>query len=71
MCRLLLQSKKNGSSILEQALKKVSEIHREDSRKDKTPFVIVDAQSVKNTDTAEQKGDNEGKKSLILNDISR
>ena len=43
-------------------LKKVCEIRREDSRKDKTTFIIVDAQSVKNTDTAEQKGDDAGKK---------
>ena len=38
------------------------EIRREDPRKDKTTFIIVDAQSVKNTDTAEQKGDDAGKK---------
>ena len=31
-------------------------------RNDKTKFIIVDAQSVKNTDTAEQKGYDAGKK---------
>ena len=52
---------KNEPSILEQALKKVYEIRREDSRK-KTIFIILDAQRVKNTYTAEQKGDDTGKK---------
>ena len=33
-----------------------------DGRKEKTSFVIVDAQSVKNTDTAENKGYDAGKK---------
>jgi transposase len=33
-----------------------------DERKDKTTFVLVDAQSVKNTDTAEEKGYDGGKK---------
>jgi len=36
--------------------------------KKKTTFVIIDAQSVKNTDTAEEKGMIEEKKSLALND---
>lgn len=34
----------------------------DDGRKQKTSFVIVDAQSVKNTDTAENKGYDAGKK---------
>jgi transposase len=34
----------------------------DDGRKEKTSFVIVDAQSVKNTDTAENKGYDAGKK---------
>ena len=33
-----------------------------DGRKEKTSFCIVDAQSVKNTDTAEEKGYDAGKK---------
>ena len=31
-------------------------------RKEKTSFIIVDAQSVKNTDTAQEKGYDAGKK---------
>ena len=34
----------------------------DDRRKEKTSFCIVDAQSVKNTDTAEEKGYDAGKK---------
>ena len=34
----------------------------DDGRKEKTSFCIVDAQSVKNTDTAEEKGYDAGKK---------
>ena len=34
----------------------------EDNRKEKTSFCIVDAQSVKNTDTAKNKGYDSGKK---------
>ena len=34
----------------------------EDGRKEKTSFIIIDAQSVKNTDTAENKGYDAGKK---------
>ena len=50
-------------SILEQVLKKlVVEIRIADDRKGKTSFGIVDAQSVKNTDTAEKKGYDAGKK---------
>ena len=40
----------------------VEEIRIEDGREEKTSFVIVDAQSVKNTDTAENKGYDAGKK---------
>ena len=53
---------KNEPSILEQALKKVYEIRWEDSRKNKTIFIILAAQRVKNTHTTEQKGDDTGKK---------
>ena len=40
-----------------------------DNRKEKTTSTIVDAQSVKNTDTAKNKGYDAGKKYLVLNDI--
>lgn len=49
-------------SLLERALKKsVEEILIDDGRNEKTSFVIIDAQSVKNTDTAESKGCDAGK----------
>jgi transposase len=37
-------------------------IRQKNGRKEKTSFIIVDAQSVKNTDTAEEKGYDGGKK---------
>lgn len=40
----------------------VQKIRVDDGRKEKTSFVIIDAQSVKNTDTAENKGYDAGKK---------
>ena len=40
----------------------VGEVRINRGRNEKTAFVIVDAQSVKNTDTAEQKGYDAGKK---------
>lgn len=40
----------------------VQQIRVDDGRKEKTSFIIVDAQSVKNTDTAENKGYDAGKK---------
>ena len=50
-------------SLLEQALKNVvGEVRINRGGNEKTTFVIVDAQSVKNTDTAEQKGYDAGKK---------
>ena len=50
-------------SLIEQALKKLVEKMRVDQdRTEKTSFCIVDAQSVKNTDTAETKGYHAGKK---------
>jgi transposase len=46
-----------GTSALERALKKsVGEAREKLGRKATTSFIIVDAQSVKNTDTAEEKG---------------
>ena len=50
-------------SILEQVLKtSVGEARPSNGRKEQTSFCIVDSQSVKNTDTAEQKGYDAGKK---------
>ncbi|WP_434062186.1 IS5 family transposase [Candidatus Rhabdochlamydia oedothoracis] len=54
---------KSSKSILEIVLKKlVGEVRKSSGRKEKTSFVIIDAQSVKNTDTAEKKGYDAGKK---------
>ena len=50
-------------SILEQVLKKsVGEARQSNGRKKQTSFCIVDSQSVKNTDTADSKGYDAGKK---------
>ena len=50
-------------SILEQVLKKlVGEARQSNGRKERTSFCIVDSQSVKNTDSAEHKGYDAGKK---------
>ena len=52
-------------SILEQVLKKsVGAARQSNGRKEQTSFCIVDSQSVKNTDSAEQKGYDAGKKVL-------
>lgn len=40
----------------------VQQIRTDEGRREKTSFIIVDAQSVKNTDTAEKKGYDAGKK---------
>jgi transposase len=40
----------------------IGEVRQNSGRKEKTSFIIVDAQSVKNTDTAENKGYDAGKK---------
>ena len=51
-----------GVSILDRVLQKlVKQKRNEDSRRDKTTFGIVDAQSVQNADTAEEKGYDAGK----------
>ena len=53
-------------SILEQVLKKIGWLsllaRRSNGRKERTSFCIVDSQSVKNTDSAENKGYDSGKK---------
>ncbi|PIZ04353.1 MAG: IS5/IS1182 family transposase [Gammaproteobacteria bacterium CG_4_10_14_0_8_um_filter_38_16] len=61
--RIWSEKKENENSLLEQVLKKlVGEIRISNGRNTKTSFCIVDAQSVKNTDTAENKGYDAGKK---------
>ena len=53
----------DGFNVLEQALKKmVGEARAKQGRKSSTSFLIVDAQSVKNTDSAREKGYDAGKK---------
>ncbi|WP_408627106.1 IS5 family transposase [Azospira inquinata] len=53
----------DGFSVLERALKKnvVGEARTRQGRKSSTSFLIVDAQSVKNTDSAGEKGYDAGK----------
>lgn len=54
---------RKGTSLLEQALKKrVDAARKKQGRNASTTFLIVDAQSVKNTDTAGLKGYDAGKK---------
>ena len=53
-----------GISILDKVLQKlVKQIRNEDLRRDKTTFGIIDAQSVQNADTAEEKGYDAGNRS--------
>ena len=55
-------------SILEQVLKKsVDAARRSNGRKERTSFCIGDSQSVKNTDSAENKGYDSGKKVSVWN----
>ncbi len=57
------QKDKTGVSVLDRVLQKlVKQIRNEDLRRDKTTFGIIDAQSVQNADTAEEKGYDAGKK---------
>ncbi len=57
------QKDETGVSILDRVLQKlVKQIRNEDLRRDKTTFGIIDAQSVQNADTTEEKGYDSGKK---------
>lgn len=57
------KAREDGTTLLSEVLKKlVTMIRNEDLRKDKTTFGIIDAQSVQNADTAEEKGYDAGKK---------
>ena len=61
--RVWSEKNEKGVSILDKVLEKlVRQIRNEDLRRDKTTFGIVDAQSVQNADTAEEKGYDAGKK---------
>ena len=63
--RVWSKKDETGVSILDKVLQKlVKQIRNEDLRRDKTTFGIVDAQSVQNADTAEEKGYDAGKKSI-------
>lgn len=48
--------------ILDEVLKLVGSIHISNGRKESTTFLIIDSQSVKNTDAAKQKSYDVGKK---------
>jgi len=62
----------NEPSLLEFLLQEEVVKHRiKDERTEKTSFCIVDAQSVKNTDTAEEKGYDGGKKVSGINPSPR
>ena len=57
------EERADGTTLLREVLKKIVTLIRdEDMRKDKTTFGIIDAQSVQNADTAEEKGYDAGKK---------
>ena len=54
-------------SILERVLKKwVGEVRKSNGRTERTSFCIVDSQSVKNTDSARNKGYDAGKKVSVI-----
>ena len=54
---------REGGTILSNVLNKLVTIHRNgELRKDKTTLGIIDAQSVQNSDVAEEKGYDAGKK---------
>ena len=66
--RIWSEKDETGGSILDHVLQKlVKQIRNEDLRRGKTTFGIVDAQSVKNADTAEEKGYDAGKKYQVSN----
>ena len=61
--RVWSEKDETGVSILDKVLQKlVKQIRNEDLRRDKTTFGIIDAQSVQNADSAEEKGYDAGKK---------
>ena len=61
--RVWSKKDKTGVSVLDKVLHKlVKQIRNEDLRQDKTTLGIVDAQSVQNADTAEERGYDAGEK---------
>ena len=55
----------NGVSLLDRILRKLVEMERqENERSSHTTMIIVDSKSIQNSDTAENKGYDAGKKSL-------
>ena len=58
------EPRESGISILEEVLKKNQVVaeRRKQGRHEETTFLIIDAQSVRNTDTAMEKGYDAGKK---------
>jgi hypothetical protein len=55
--------KKDRESVLDRVLRRLVEAERViDGRNEQTTMIIVDSKSVKNTDTAEEKGFDAGKK---------
>ena len=61
--RIWKHTENEGESIFQIIMRKLVEKHRTDNnRNEKTSFIIIDAQSVKNTDTAKEKGYDGGKK---------
>ena len=66
------KSSETEPSLLETLLRaQVAEHRLKSGREEKTSFVIIDSQSVKNADTAEEKGYDAGKKFPESNVISR
>ena len=62
------RSKEKEPSLLELVLKKlVRQVRTQHGRKEQSSFFIFDAQSVKNTDTAKEKGYDAGKKYQVIN----
>ena len=56
-------ARENQESVLDRVLRKLVEAERViDGRNEQTTMIIVDSKSVKNTDTAEEKGFDAGKK---------
>lgn len=61
--RIWTEEREDGTTLLEEVLKKlVRQARLNSGRSAKTSFCILDAQSVKNTDCAREKGYDAGKK---------
>lgn len=61
--RIWKHTENEGESIFQTVMRElVGKVRIDNNRNEKTSFIIIDAQSVKNTDTAEEKGYDGGKK---------